>query len=102
MSQSSRPQRKGTRFPPDLNTMLTLERADGDGPPLVGLVIDESYEGCSAVFRENPALRGGEQFVCAIGAMAPVDGSVAWTRVLEPGIVRVGMAFAIERPGRKK
>jgi hypothetical protein len=102
MSQPSRPQRKGTRFPPDPNTVLMLKSSEGDGQQLVGLVIDESYEGCSAVVRETPALRDGARFVCAIGSLAPVDGSVAWTRLLEPGIVRVGMTFAIERPSRKK
>jgi hypothetical protein len=88
--------RRGTRFPADLNALVRLQLAAEDAE-LVGLVIDESFEGCSGVFRKNPALHVGTSGTVTVGALAPVKGEVVWVRELEPGIVRVGFSLDVER-----
>jgi hypothetical protein len=89
--------RKHMRFAPDPN-MLVWATPLGDagepaGDPIVGLAIEESFQGCSAVMRSMSLLRRGQKFLVAVGNLAPLPGEIVWTRDLEPGVMRVGFSL---------
>lgn len=74
----------------------------------VGLILEESYSGCSLVLKEGAVLKRpeienedeeeihfpkGSFYWIKVGRLAPLVGIVRWNRELETGLVKVGFEF---------
>ncbi|MFH1414626.1 MAG: hypothetical protein ABIH89_00900 [Elusimicrobiota bacterium] len=72
--------RKSFRFNPDENCLIKITRCETTGEDMnkVGLVMDESYAGCSAVFRKPFVLKEGEKFKMELGKIHNLTGYVQW------------------------
>lgn len=104
MNLPSPSSRRRMRFPPDPNTLATLTMVTSpDGPPwesssspMVGLAVNESYDGCSLVMRADASLKIGAWAVLSLGQLDPVPAELMWIRELEPGIIRVGLRMRVD------
>ena len=90
------------RFLPDPNTLLWLSQSvttdEPFEPRFVGLVLDESQKGCSAVFVKDQIgekLLPGNRCVLAVGDMPHVTAEVRWQKALDNRSVRLGFEYIL-------
>lgn len=88
-------ERRGNiRFDPDKNA-LAIIHVDGDqDDSRVGLLRDESYRGCSAVFhREHFPYEEGATVDLKVEPDLPRPAEIVWTNQLDERLLRVGFHF---------
>ena len=90
------------RFLPDPNTLLWLSQSasvdDSFEPCFVGLVLDESQKGCSAVFVKDQIseqLLPGNRCVLAVGDMPRMIAEIRWQKELDNKSVRLGFEYIL-------
>lgn len=65
-------------------------------PFVAGLVIDESYAGCSLVVVAAEKFKPGYHCILKYGEFEPTEADVVWVRELEPGISRIGVSLRLK------
>lgn len=62
---------------------------------IAGLVVDESYRGCSLVIlnkkKEKDFLKTGTKCIVKLGKESPLQAEVKWRQELDRNIIRVGL-----------
>lgn len=99
-------QRHYTRFPPDAGTHADIDLRVGPAttgassatpepfaPTIVGLIADESYQGCGLVILATDALQLGQVCRVQIGRQSPMIAEVRWRQELHPQVLRVGLMY---------
>ena len=81
------------RFDPDVNSLVTITNKIGEDALInkVGLVRDESYLGCCAVFRMPFPLDIGDRFKLNLGNLVNLTGEIKWVKKYDEVLLRVGM-----------
>jgi hypothetical protein len=92
MSEDTRDRRDYFRYNPDDNALAEI-RVDEDHS-VIGLLRDESYSGCAAVFQQS-AFRHEEDEVVSLraGKQGPRPAEVQWTEPLDDKLVKVGFEW---------
>ncbi len=85
--------RKSLRFDPDKNCLVTIMHGIVNNEKIdkVGLVRDESYSGCCAIFRGPFPLKEGEKFKMAVGEITDLVGEIRWIKKYDNVFVTVGI-----------
>ena len=86
--------REHIRFDPDRNA-LAIIHVDGDeNNSLVGLLRDESHDGCGAVFHdEHFPYDDGDDLTLKVGRLDPKSAEVAWTETVDEKLVKAGFNY---------
>ena len=62
---------------------------------ILGLVMSESYGGCSMVVLSPNPIKVGERYSVRVGHQGSVLGEVRWIHSIESGIMKVGFSFQV-------
>jgi hypothetical protein len=60
-------------------------------PSITAIILNESYSGCAIVFADNEILKKGTKVKIKIGPLEIMKAEVAWAKVLEENIQKVGI-----------
>lgn len=92
MSEDDR--RQNIRFNPDQNALAIIHRGGNEENPLIGLLRDESYKGCGAIFhQEYFPYEEGDVVELEANQVGPVESKVSWVKPLDEKLVRAGFNF---------
>ena len=58
-----------------------------------GLVRDESYKGCSVLFKADSRIQQNLQGIIAVGQLSPLQFRVAWVQRLKEDYLKVGIEY---------
>ena len=85
--------KRSFRFDPDENSLVTITNKVGDDSDVtkVGLIRDESYIGCCAVFRKPFPLDIGDRFKLNLGNITNLTGEIVWVKEYDEVLFKVGM-----------
>ncbi|MCB0421808.1 MAG: hypothetical protein KDD61_12485 [Bdellovibrionales bacterium] len=89
-------ERHHLRFHPDPNTLCWIDddlHSQSYENGLVGLTINESASGCSAVFLQNDRIAEGKTYRTVVGRLSEVMATIRWIRPLDDSTVRVGIEY---------
>jgi hypothetical protein len=100
-SQSSRDprsigRRQYIRFRADAETLAQLsfqEELKDFRPERIGLVVNESYKGCAAVFRVHADIQARRTCIIACGALEPMKARIARIRPLDRDVISVAFEY---------
>lgn len=86
--------RENIRFDPDKNALAIIHVEGDEDDSLVGLLRDESYQGCSAVFhREYFPYEEGDTVILKVEPDLPRPAEIVWRNQLDERLFRVGFHF---------
>lgn len=87
--------KRATRFDPEPMELGYIDFSSGKtfNPQMVGIVLNESYGGCSLVVACNSELIAGQMFKAKIGNIDPLKATFMWVKHLEENIYKVGVKF---------
>lgn len=92
MSDDHLDRREYFRYNPDDNALAEIRRDDHDD--VVGLVRDESYTGCAAVYQKTAFdLDEGESVVLKVGHDTAREAEVKWIEDLDEQLLKVGFEW---------
>ena len=87
-------ERREIRFHADPQTIARLDlKMTGKEfkPTLTALVLNESFSGCAILLADDFELKKGFKLRIKIGDLHPMKAEVAWTKVLEENIQKIGI-----------
>jgi hypothetical protein len=89
------PPRRSVRFTPDPLTIavLSLNAEKVFRPVLVGLVLNESFGGCSILINHDDSLKNDQIVNIKVGQLGLMKAKVIWVKNLEESIYKVGLKF---------
>ncbi|MGD9202425.1 MAG: hypothetical protein PVI26_12735 [Chitinispirillia bacterium] len=83
--------RKSFRFDPEENTLIKIKYTrNKKRKEKLGLVCDESFEGCSCIFRRPFPFDIGDEVKVVIGNVRGVKGKLIWTKDYDNVTVKAG------------
>lgn len=88
--------RRSVRFTPDPLTIavLALNTDKVFRPALVGLVLNESFGGCSILINQDDTRIAKDQNVTVkVGQLSLMKAKVIWVKNLEESIYKIGLKF---------
>lgn len=85
--------RKHVRFDPDENSLIELFKRDQQGKMIkaVGLVRDESHNGCGAIFRKKFPFKEGEVIYANVGKLTELKAEIIWIKQMDTVLIKVGI-----------
>lgn len=86
--------RKFLRYQPDPQAIALIDiKHTGRefNPTITAIILNESYAGCAIVFAANDILKKGTQVKIKIGQLEIMKAEVAWNKILEENIQKVGI-----------
>lgn len=86
--------RKFLRYKPDPQSVALIDlKANGREfkPTITAIIMNESYSGCAVVFANNEIIKKGAKIKIKIGPLDIMKAEVAWVKVLEENIQKVGV-----------
>jgi hypothetical protein len=86
--------RKFLRYQPDPQAVALIDlKANGREfkPTITAIILNESYSGCAIVFSDNEIVKKGTKVKIKIGPLEIMKAEVAWVKVLEENIQKVGV-----------
>ena len=63
---------------------------------LSGLVINESYEGCSMIVAAHELFRVGYKCILKVGELAPIEAEICWIREIDEDVLRIGFKVVVK------
>lgn len=87
--------RKALRYKPDPKTVayLDFKVSKNFTPQFAGLVINESFTGCALIIITDLPIKKGAKLKAKVGDLAMMKAKVAWVRILEENILKLGINF---------
>ena len=85
--------RSNIRFPPDPDSQVLIDFARESSafrPTLEGMVVDESYRGCSVVFPRSYEPQIGDRCLIAIGKLGTYLAEIKWREEVPQDLVKAG------------
>lgn len=86
--------RRFLRYQPDPATIALIDvKFSGRefNPTITAIILNESHTGCAIVFADNEILKKGAKVKVKIGSLEIMKAEVAWNKVLEENIQKVGL-----------
>lgn len=89
------PPRRSVRFTPDPLTIagLSLKNEKVFRPSIIGLVLNESFGGCSVLVNHDPALKKDQVLSIKVGHLGVMKAKVVWVKNLEESVYKIGLKF---------
>lgn len=95
MSEDDR--REHLRFDPDQNALAIIHMNGDENESLIGLLRDESMQGCGAVFHEGYfPFDEGDVVQLKVHRLDPQPSEIAWTEHVDEKLVKVGFKYETE------
>jgi hypothetical protein len=91
--------RRPIRFSPDLNALAWIKFPSGTDkalPEIVALVQNESFSGCCLIGCTDRPVNVGDLLILRVGRLQAMAAKVAWVKVLDDGILRIGFLYTDE------
>lgn len=86
--------REHLRFDPEQNALVIIHIDGDEDNSLVGLLRDESYEGCGAVFHsEYFPYEEGDEVELKAHELSPLNARVSWIKPLDDKLIKAGFEF---------
>ena len=88
--------RQYIRFPADAETLAQLSFQDelkDFRPERIGLVVNESYKGCAAVFRAHADIQARRICLIVCGVLEPIRARIVRVRPLDSDIISVAFEY---------
>lgn len=90
----SNDRRQHIRFNPDRNALAIIHIDGDENNSLIGLLRDESHEGCGAVFHvDHFPYDEGDVVELKPHELNPVPAEISWTETLDEKLVKVGFNY---------
>jgi hypothetical protein len=92
--ENNNDKRKHTRFRPDGPAYALIDTDPGGttfNPGFSGLVIDESYGGCSLAVLSKSAIKIDDILKVKISELPMTEAQVRWTKKLDSEVSRIGL-----------
>lgn len=85
--------RKSVRFQPDplSSALMDLKNSKEFNPTIIGIILNESFKGCSIVVASDEDLKKDQKVKIKIGALDPLKGQIVWIKHLEENIYKIGV-----------
>lgn len=82
-----------TRFQPDPTTgaLIDFKLAKSFEPTVLGIVVNESLNGCSLILATDEIVSRGTRIKLKIGELAPLQAQIVWSKNLEENIYKIGV-----------
>ena len=71
-----------------------LEIKNNKGEKQLGLIRDESFSGCCAIFRKPLNIKKGEKFFFRSGDSVFLKGKLIWQQELDKVMIKIGIQIA--------
>lgn len=91
--------RRHIRLKPDTSTYAGIDtRTKGQPfvPEFIGLVYEESTQGCGMIFIGTDKLRVGDICRIQIGTKEPIEAELRWRREIDRDVIRTGFLYLSE------
>jgi len=88
--------RKHTRFRADRMTTAKVQseaQTSSFMPECGALVYEEAYGGCCLIMLLDRPIDQGEKWRIQVGSLQPMTAEIAWAKVLDEGIWKVGLKY---------
>lgn len=86
--------REHIRFNPDENALAIIHIDGNEDNSLIGLLRDESHEGCGAVFHtEHFPYETGDVVKLKPGDLSPMSAEITWTDSIDKKLVKAGFKY---------
>lgn len=86
--------RQHIRFDPDENALAVIHIDGEEDNSLIGLLRDESHEGCGAVFhQEHFPYEEGDTVELKVHELNPIHSEISWTKPLDDRLIKVGFHY---------
>lgn len=73
--------------------IVTIASPGAQTKELYGLVINESFSGCAIVLLTEQKLKKDMLCHCRVGRLDELPAAVRWTKVLDKGVIKVGIEY---------
>lgn len=86
--------RRFIRYQADPETVALIDTKSSGrefNPSITAIILNESFTGCALVFADNEILKKGTKIKIKIGLLEIMKAEVAWSKVLEENIQKVGI-----------
>ena len=90
--------RKFIRYDPDELDIAYIDfntQTQEFNPKKVGLVINESYNGCVLLIKEIGDVQYGTMYQIKIGKSAPILSTIVWSHNIDIDIVKIGFKYEL-------
>ncbi len=87
--------RRHFRYIPDKNCMVELygKKSDHHRTKIIGLCRDESYNGCSAIFRAPFPFKKGDPITANVGNISYQKAEIKWVKPFDEVLIKAGIHF---------
>lgn len=86
--------REHVRYDPDENALAIIHFGGEEDNSLVGLLRDESHEGCAAVYhKEYFPFDTNDEVTLKVDRLRPSQAEIVWKDELDEKLVKVGFHF---------
>lgn len=88
--------RRHVRFSPDqgdLAWILTDHKGKFHEVPLPGLLLDESYGGCSLVVAKNSQFSEDAEIHVTVGKLDPMKAKIRWIKTFDNRVSILGLSY---------
>lgn len=95
VASNQAPPRRSIRFTPDPLTIAVLSLSTDKifRPKIVGLVLNESFGGCSILVNHDDTIQKDQVVNIKVGQLGLMKAKVIWVKHLEESIYKIGLKF---------
>lgn len=90
--------RKAFRFKPDPLDYALIDfqnQKDKFNPTAVAIIHDESYTGCSLIFKSDSPVAAGATVQVKVGKLDVVPAKVVWVKEIDKSLYQIGVQFLV-------
>ena len=81
--------------PKDVALVSFQDKEESFEEEIAGLVLNESYSGCAAVFRKNENFVPGKTCVIRCNILSPTRATIRWVTDMDDDALKVGFEFIL-------
>lgn len=84
--------RKNIRYPSDRNSLIELIRIGqkGETDMMIGLLINESWHGCCAVFKKPFPFTSNDDLIAHVGSLSNIKADIKWIMEIDDTLIKIG------------
>ena len=95
-TNSNHNKRKNIRYVSEVNELVGMMRGQDESDfreEIVGILVDESFKGCSVVIHCSHQLAAGEKMIVRAGKLSPLPAEVRWSKDIDEKVCKVGLEY---------
>lgn len=91
--QEKRSHIRHTSKPLDFAFIDQDSETDGFDPQLIGLIMNESWTGCSLIIKGSNIIQTGKIYQIKLGSKNPAQSKVIWQHALDDEVYKIGFEY---------